>query len=302
MIKASWPYQMSSRFGLDKCVVAIGEILWDLMPSEAVLGGAPTNVAIHLHALGGSVRLISRIGADDWGRLALQVLRQRGLATDSIQVDPFAPTGTVGVTFSDDGQPRYSIRENVAWDYLEADESTQAVVRAADAVVFGTLAQRSRQSRQAIQQLLAATSHDCLKVLDLNLRPPNVCDEIIHESLTRADILKLNTEELHFVCGCLSLTQSSLRSQLADLTQRYQLQAVCLTRGERGSVLFTDGHFYEHPGYTVRVVDTVGAGDAFTAVLAFGWLQGWSPECIIERANRRAAEVCTHRGAIPGIA
>lgn len=272
------------------------------MPSEAVLGGAPTNVAIHLQVLGESVQLISRIGADDWGRLALQALRQRGLATDTIQVDPVAPTGTVAVTLSDDGQPRYDIRKNVAWDYLEADEAAQAVVRSADGVVFGTLAQRSQRSRLAIQQLLAATSHDCLKVLDINLRPPDSDDNVIRESLQRADILKLNREELNTVCHCLRLTQHSLKEQLAELVQRYRLQAVCLTRGERGSVLYTDGRFYEHPGYTVRVVDTVGAGDAFTAVLTFGWLHGWSPERIIERANRHAAEVCTHRGAIPGIA
>jgi fructokinase len=279
-------------------VMAVGEILWDLLPAGKQLGGAPANFAYHAHALGADARIISRIGNDPLGREILDRLSALGLATDGISVDPVAPTGTVSVEVQPDGQPRFTIHENVAWDRLSADDVSLVCAAHADAICFGSLAQRSAAARASIQQLVAATPAATLRVFDINLRQHFYARELIESSLALANALKLNETELPVLAKMFSLGGDS-RAQLAALAERFDLRAIAFTRGARGSLLLAGGIWSEHAGLPAKVVDAVGAGDAFTAAWTLGLLARQPLDEINQRANQLAAFVCTQPGATP---
>jgi fructokinase len=280
-------------------VVGIGEILWDLLPSGKQLGGAPANFACHAHAIGAESCLISRVGDDDLGREVLQRLADLGMPTETIGIDPERPTGTVAVELSDDGQPKFTIHSNSAWDCLEATYAALEAVRECHAICFGTLAQREQQSRQVIAELINAAPLAALRVCDINLRAPFFSQEVIESSLHMADVLKLNDAELPTLASMLQLRETATAGQLAELAERYSLGLVALTRGDRGSLLWSAGRCSEHAGVSVDVVDAVGAGDAFTAAMTMGYLRGLDLDRINEQANRIAAFVCTQPGATP---
>jgi fructokinase len=279
-------------------ILAVGEILWDLLPSGKQLGGAPANFAYHAHALGAESRVVSRIGNDPLGREILDRLRALGLPTDGVSVDATAPTGTVSVELAADGQPRFTIHENVAWDRLEADEASLAFAAQADAVCFGSLAQRSEPSRSSICRLVAATPTAALRVFDINLRQHFYSRKIVEDSLRLANALKLNDSELPVLAAMFGLG-GGVREQLAAFAERFELRAVALTRGAHGSLLLAGGDWSEHPGLTVKVADSVGAGDAFTAAMALGLLAGRPLDDINRHANEVAAYVCSQPGATP---
>ncbi len=279
-------------------VVAIGEVLWDLLPDGRQLGGAPANFIQHAHALGADAVLVSRVGNDDLGREAVARLGARGVATDLIQVDPQAPTGTVGVEVGSDHQPRFTIHENAAWDRLVPEDTALAAVRAADAICFGSLAQRTEAGAAAVRRLVGASRSGGLRIFDVNLRPPFVDPGVVRASLELADVLKLNEQELPAVAAMLGLDGSE--EQLLDgLVRRYGLRLAALTRGGQGSLLVTASGRSECPAASVDVADTVGAGDAFTAGLALGLLHGWPLEEINRQAAEVAAFVCTQPGGAP---
>jgi fructokinase len=279
-------------------VLAIGEVLWDMLPAGRKLGGAPANFAIHARALGANARLISRVGDDALGVEILERLASHGLPTDTVPSDPEAPTGTVAVALGPDGQPRFTICEGVAWDRIDAGPVELAASGVADAVCFGTLAQRSERSRRAIRAVVSATRPSALRILDVNLRPPFVDPEVVEGSLALANVLKLNDEELPRLADMLGMAGST-EERLAGLARRYGLSLVVFTRGARGSLLLRENEWSDHPGVPAEVSDTVGAGDAFTAVVATGLLRGWSLDEINRRANRVAAYVCSQPGATP---
>jgi fructokinase len=280
-----------------KCV-GLGEALWDLLPAGRQLGGAPANFAYHAAALGAESRIVSRVGTDELGRDLLARLAQLGLSAAAIGTDPAAPTGTVTVTLGTDGQPRYVIHEPVAWDFIADDSAALAAVSAADVVCFGTLAQRHPVSRAALRRLLAHTRPAALRVFDINLRQHFHSPAIIAESLALASVLKVNDAELPHLATQFGLP-SDERAALAALVSRFGLRAAVLTRGERGSLLWADGAWAEIAAPRVTVVDTVGAGDAFTAAFALGLLAGWPLDVIGRRAAEIAAYVCTQAGATP---
>jgi fructokinase len=221
------------------------------------------------------------------------------LDASAIAVLPDRPTGAVDVRLQQ-GQPTYEFRAEVAWDYLEATDPARQAVQAADAIVFGTLAQRSAVSRRAIHELLASAPSSRIRVFDVNLRPPFYDDAILRESLTRTDVLKLNDEELPIVLAAIGLS-AGLDWAAQLLKDLPQLRMVALTRGARGSALFSRERAAGHtlPARQVAVKDTVGAGDAFTASLVAGLLQGWALETIHDRAVAAAAFVCSQPGATP---
>jgi fructokinase len=283
---------MSSR------ILGIGEVLWDLLPAGPQMGGAPANFAYHARALGADAGLVSRIGDDPRGRRILKRLRRWGLPTDHVAVDPAAPTGTVSVKISSDGQPQFSITENVAWDRIEADSRAVELAAAAEAVCFGSLAQRSVVSRAGIRKLVAATSPRALRVFDINLRQHYYTPEIIEASLHLANILKINDQELKTLADILRL-QRGIAKQIQCLAERYKLTVVALTRGVRGSLLYREGQWSDHPGVPTRVKDTVGAGDAFTAAMVLNLMAGRSLDEVNRRANHVAAYVCSRPGATP---
>jgi len=281
-------------------ILSIGEVLWDLLPSGRKVGGAPANFAFHCRQLGADVRILSRVGDDDLGRELVRFYRSLGLSTELIETDPTAPTGTVGVELCD-GQPKYTIRENVAWDRIEASEAAIRFAQSVNAVCFGSLAARNAVTLQTIRKLVGETPPSALRVLDLNLRDPFVDRHVIESVLDLANVLKLNDDELARLAAMFGVSGFTAAQHAEWFTIRYGLKMVILTCGSQGSRIFVDGREYSCDSRKVDVVDTVGAGDAFTAAAVIGLLSHWPIETINERANEIAAFVCTQSGATPEI-
>jgi fructokinase len=279
-------------------IIGIGEVLWDLLPSGRQLGGAPGNFAYHAHALGASACVITRVGTDDFGRDIRQRFEEQGIADGTLQVDESAPTGTVTVTLSEKGNPNYVIHENVAWDHLAVTPAALKAIRGADAICFGSLAQRGEISRASIQRLVSAAPANSLRVFDINLRQKYFSREVIEQSLRLANVLKLNDSELPFLATMFDLTGST-QKQIETLAQKFSLQLVALTRGAEGSLLFRGGEWSDRPALPVKIVDTVGAGDAFTAALVMGLLREMRLDEINQLANEVARYVCSGAGATP---
>jgi fructokinase len=286
-------------------VVGIGEVLWDLLPAGKQLGGAPANFAYHAAALGARGVVVSRVGEDDLGRDALERVKSLGLDPAFITTDAEHPTGTVEVRLDERGVADYVIHERVAWDYIPTTPPLLGLAARADAVCYGTLAQRSAESRQTIRAFLAATRPEgCLRVFDINLRQQYYSAALVRDLLPLSHVLKLNDEELPVVAQLLGVTTAGagttvLRQLLRD---HPNLRLIALTRGGRGSVLLTQsGEEYDHGGFPTKVVDTVGAGDAFTAALVTALLHPGAPGLseINAFANRVAAFVCSQSGATP---
>jgi len=282
------------------CVVGVGEVLWDLLPKGPQLGGAPANFACHVRALGANSALVSRVGADALGREAVRLLTARGLDLEGLTVDPSRPTGTVSVEVAADGQPRFQIHEDVAWDALEADSVTLDWIAAADAVCFGSLGQRSPAAGEVVRRCVAAALPDALRIFDINLRAPFFSAAVIEQSLKLANVLKLNETELPVLAAQFGLGGSA-EEQLGELARRFDLDVVALTLGAAGSRLLRDGRWTFEPGRVVAVRDAVGAGDSFTSALVMGLLGNWPTERLLKSATDIAAFVCTQSGATPDL-
>ncbi len=281
-------------------VFGIGELLWDLLPAGRQLGGAPANFAYHASALGAEVGLISRVGNDPLGHEALDRIRHLGVSTDGIEVDEAKPTGTVSVDLAPDGQPLFVIHEHVAWDHLSGATNTAHSLSNSDALCFGTLGQRSEPSRSTIQALVASSPPSSLRIFDINLRQQFYSPQGIVESLSLCNFLKVNESELPVLSKLFQLTGDD-RSRIATLVSRFQLKGAAFTLGARGSLVYFAGDWSEVAAREVRVTDTIGAGDAFTAALALGLLSGWPLQKAHHQANAIAAHVCSCPGATPPI-
>ena len=282
-------------------ILSIGEVLWDMLPSGRKVGGAPANFAFHCMQLGADVRILSRVGQDDLGRELIEFYQSLGLSTELIEMDAYALTGTVGVELSAEGQPKYTIHENVAWDKIEITDTALRFAQNADAVCFGSLAARSHTAFQTIQKLVSQTKPSALRVLDLNLRDPFVDQNVIESLLGLANILKLNDEELTRIAAMFGVFGHTVSQQADWFINNYGLKMLILTCGSQGSRIFADGKEHCCTSRKIEVVDTVGAGDAFTAMVVVGLLSGLPTDTINERANEIAAFVCTQSGATPNI-
>jgi fructokinase len=284
-----------------KCVIGLGEILWDHLPDGKRLGGAPANFAYHAMALGAESHPVSAVGDDAPGAEIRARLAEARLDAGTIAVLPGLSTGAVTVRLDERGVPDFTIHENAAWDHIPFTRDLKELAGRADAVCFGTLAQRSEKSHRTIRRFLERTPPRCFKIFDMNLRQRYYSDEMILQSLNRADVLKCNDGELPVLSAMLGIGGSEIEI-LKRLLSDFKLKLAALTMGEKGSRLVTpDGDsFLEAP--KVCVADTVGAGDAFTAALAMGLLAGDPLRTIHENATRLAAFVCTQKGAMPEIA
>ena len=280
-------------------VVGLGELLWDLFPAGKQLGGAPANFAYITSLLGDEGIPASRLGDDDLGTEALRRLGELGLPTEFIQKDSDHPTGTVKVEVDRAGQPRFEISESVAWDFLAWTPQWQMLSERADAVCFGSLAQRSETSRATIRKFLHAMRPNALRVFDVNLRQNFFTPQILSESMDLASVVKLNHEELPRIMRLFEMDHHSEKDSARRLLSSHHLNLVCVTRGTNGSLLVTATETSEHPGFKVKVADTVGAGDAFTAALAHGYLRHSPLAQINETANRVGAWVASQPGATP---
>lgn len=250
-------------------VIGLGELLWDLLPAGAQLGGAPTNFVCHAQSLGAQASIVSRVGSDDLGREALNRFDVMNISRAFVQVDDALPTGTVTVRIGRHGVPKFTICENVAWDRMTAGAEALEAVRHADAVCFGSLAQRARTSRLAIQRLVAATPAGALRLFDINLRQNWYSLEVIESSLRLANVLKLNREELSVLTKMFSL-RGDVRRRMQRLIDTFELKVMVLTCGASGSLICHQGRWSKRPQESTPVVDTVGAGDAFAATLTMG--------------------------------
>jgi fructokinase len=280
-------------------IVGLGEVLWDLLPGGASLGGAPANFAYITRLLGDDGIVASRVGRDSLGEQALRRMQDLGLDTSHVQTDVEHPTGTVRVEIDANGQARFDIAHPVAWDFLEWNSALRELAEQADAVCFGTLGQRSLQSRQAILEFLNVSFGHAIKVFDVNLRQSYYSLEILSDSMKRADIVKVNDEELPRIMALNGWKHTDERSSVRWLVEAYDLALMCVTRGARGSLLAKKDCMNEHPGFRVKVADTVGSGDAFTAALLQEFLNRSSLETMNETANRVGAWVASQPGGMP---
>lgn len=279
-------------------LVGLGEILWDILPEGKQLGGAPANFAYHAQELGAKGLVVSCVGNDELGKEILNLIEQLGLSSDYIALDAEHPTGTVTVELDENGKPDYTIHQNVAWDYIPFSDRLSKLAQAADAVCFGSLCQRCEVSGRTVREFLAVTKPDCLRIFDINFRQSYFNVEIVKALLEVSSVLKINDEELLVLARMLNITGTE-QEILTGLTERFSLKLIALTKGDKGSCLFTAGKISDHPGFPVEVADSVGAGDAFTAALAVGMLQGNRLDDINEHANRVASFVCSQPGATP---
>jgi len=283
-------------------ILGIGELLWDMLPEGPQLGGAPANYGVMAGRLGNHSTILSRIGDDGFGERALQVLKPLPVDCSQLQVDPGQPTGWVSVEF-EQGQPHYTIHQPVAWDFFDLSEVWLEMADKADAVCFGSLAQRSEQSRRTIHELVRRSRPECKRIFDVNLRAPFYSAEIVHESLQLASVMKMNDAEVPLVLELLGLrAAASLRKGADLLLARFaDLELVAITCGGDGSLLVGRSEWHQHPGIPTKVVDTIGAGDAFTAAMTHYLLRGAPLAVLNEAGNRWGSFVASHSGAMPDI-
>ncbi len=282
-----------------KLVMAgIGEVLWDVYPDAARFGGAPANFSCHAAALGAEAWMASAVGVDELGRSALDTLETAGVQCGTIARDRDHDTGQVLVTLDDSRQASYKFADDSAWDHLEWSAALESLAEGCDAVCFGTLGQRSPISRATIQRFVRSTPPRALRMFDVNLRQHFFDEDTIHTSLQIASAVKLNEEELPKVAELCGIDGSKPSQILRQLLERYDLRLAALTCGAEGALLMTGDEESRSPAIPAKVVDTVGAGDAFTATLVPDFLRGLPLAEINGHANAVASFVCSQPGAV----
>ncbi|MCP4623779.1 MAG: carbohydrate kinase [bacterium] len=283
---------------MSSTIVSFGEALWDLLPTGPVLGGAPLNFAYRANSLGRRSIIFSRLGRDDLGQKAREQIVSLGMNDTCLQLDNTYPTGTVEIYFDEDKNPDYTIIENVAYDNIEFSDNLENIVKGADCLCFGTLAQRSHISRRTLRNLLSKFSGK-FKLLDINLRKNCYSDETIESSLEQANILKLNDEELAVLVDVYGLQgDSAIPSQAERLLKRAGLEYCVVTVGERGAfALSIVGEKIYSPGYKVHLVDPCGSGDGFAAGFIHSLLNGHPLGEACRLGNALGAMVARQEGA-----
>jgi fructokinase len=280
-------------------IAGLGEVLWDVHGEQKTFGGAPANCASHCSTLGAEAYVISCIGDDDLGKKGQAFLSNHGVNISGIAISDSFETGIVNVELDSDGKPEYEIRESVAWDYIPFTDEMSKIASQLDAVCFGTLSQRNNVSKMSIEKFLDATSPDCLRMFDINIRQHYYNDDVILSSLKMANALKINDEELPMVANLLNISGSD-EEQMKTILQKCNLKLAILTCGSKGALMVTE---YEEsfviPPKPEIIRSTVGAGDSFTAAAIMGYLQNKKLTEINRHANAVASFVCTQTGAVP---
>lgn len=292
---------------MQQYICCFGEVLWDMLPSGKLPGGAPMNVATHLQNLGIPAKMISRVGKDELGAEIKAFLESKNCTTEWIQEDETLNTGWVKVQLSEKNEATYTIVHPVAWDFIQTNEAVQQLANQASALVFGTLASRDDTSYQTLLSILKNLPKDSkvLKVFDINLRPPHYSQSLIEEFLQYADVVKLNEDELKIVAKWYDIAGDE-ENQLREISQKFGLNTLIVTKGGDGAILLrleNDGqkHFYQQQGYKVVVADTIGSGDSFLAGFLKNMLQAKSSAHALNFACAIGAVVASHSGANPAI-
>lgn len=281
---------------MEKKAVCFGEVLWDVFPDGARIGGAPLNVASRLSALGISTEIISKVGADPKGEEAIKYLVKQKIGTGQVAIEDNFPTGMVNVTLNTSGSASYEIMYPSAWDKIEFRDSMVKVVGNADAFVFGSLVCRDEVSKSTLFKLLPKAGYN---VFDLNLRPPHYQKEVLIELMQLADFIKFNDEELYEVAELLNSPYHSLEQNLRYISENTKTSGICVTKGSHGAVLLHSGQLFYNSGFLIKVQDTVGAGDSFLASLIAKLLYQATPQEALDFACAVGALVAGREGANP---
>ncbi len=276
-------------------IVCFGEVLWDILPSGSVPGGAPMNVAYHLHKLQKEAAVITRIGNDQKGKELLKVFSEYGVCTDFFQIDNTHETGRVYAEPNEHNEVVYDIAKPVAWDFIKWEDKYQDLVSNAHFFVFGSLAARNHESKSTLLRLLESAN---IRVLDINLRVPHFNREIVEELLSKVDILKLNIAELELVTGWFA-NYTSIEDRITSIKDRFNINNIVVTMGGEGAVFSYKGQQYLQRGHIVNVKDTVGSGDAFLAGLIAKLLDNADPSSALEFGSDLGAFIATQEGACP---
>ncbi len=276
-------------------IICFGEVLWDVLPTGKIAGGAPMNVAFHVNQLGLRSHMISRIGDDELGRELVAFLDDKGISTKLVQTDPTFPTGIVNVVLDEKGSPTYDIVQPSAWDFIHPDNEMTDTVREAEALVFGSLSCRNERTRRTLLELLDVAT---LRVLDVNLRPPFFSKNLLELLLSQSDIVKMNDEELSLLAAFWANIDEE-RAQMEFLKEKFKLGTIIVTKGAHGASLLNDYGYYAQKAFNVKVQDTIGSGDAFFGAFLSKTLTGSPAEDCLEFACLAGAFVASKKGATP---
>jgi fructokinase len=277
-------------------IASIGEILFDVYENEKKIGGAPFNFIYHVIKLSGNGNFISRVGNDENGREILDFLKNKRISTEFIQIDNNHPTGKATANLNENKVPNWIIEENCAYDFIKLQNSIDNLIASSDCLYFGTLAQRNNVSRKTIQSLF---SKDVKFFCDLNIRQKFYTKEIIELSLKTSDVLKINEDELILLSNIFFADEYDLERSASKLEKLFNIDMLCVTKGENGSYLFQADKMSYCKASVEKPVDTVGAGDAYAAILCVGYLNKLSLDELNKMANDFAGEIVKVRGALP---
>ena len=281
-----------------KNIVCFGEVLWDIFPTHKKIGGAPLNVATRLKSLNNNVGIITRIGKDKEGDEIASFIKNHKINTEAVQIDQHLKTGDVQVSLNDKGSASYTIMHPRAWDHIAITEEAKLMVAKADAFVYGSLIARDAISRASLIAYLNCAKY---KILDINLRPPHYQIDILLDLMMAADFIKFNDEEIYEIASTLKAETTTLENTIQWMAKKTNTPSICVTLGKNGAILFNNNTFFYNTGYSIQVVDTVGAGDSFLATLIDQLLIGNISQSAIDRASAVGAIVAASEGANPDI-
>jgi fructokinase len=283
---------------MSKKIVCFGEVLWDVLPTEKIAGGAPMNVSIRLQSLGIETQMISKIGNDHLGKELISIIKDKNVATDLIQVDEQLSTGEVLVHLDEKGSATYDIVYPSAWDKIELNEQNINAVKEADAFVYGSLACRDEVSRTTLLSLMNVAKY---KVFDINIRPPFYSISLLEELMKGSDFIKLNDDELLEVAEQLGSNSKDIETNILFLSEHTSTKSICVTKGKDGAILYIENQFYSDNGFEVNVADTIGAGDSFLAALLSKVVYTKEYQKAVTFGCAVGALVASHKGANPVI-
>ena len=269
-------------------ILSIGEILWDIFPDKKILGGAPANFVFHARQFGSDATLFTALGNDQQGLELEEEAAKAGIIMHSSRVNH--PTGTADIILNNEQEPTYKLNDNCAWDHIPLTNNLKRFAAKSDLIVFGTIAQRNFESRNTIKKTLELSKSPSKILFDINLRLNFYTKEIIEESLSASNYLKLNDEEE-------SVLKIIFNKNIGQIISDFNLELVILTLGPKGSRIITSNTVSECPSTKCEIIDTVGAGDSFTAFFIINYLNGMSIPESQKKASNVAAYVCAHNGA-----
>ncbi|TNF44101.1 MAG: hypothetical protein EP310_03665 [Bacteroidetes bacterium] len=282
---------------MNKKIVAFGEVVWDILPNGKVLGGTPLNLVYRCNSFSEQGFLLSRVGDDDLGNEAIEKLRELGISDDNVQSDTEFPTGTVHISFENNYDPRYIVTPDVAFDHIEFSAEALKLVRDADCLFYGLLPQRFGISKNTLRELIKE-SPDSIHFFDLKLFEHFFNVKVVENLLERSNIVRIKEKEISFLCRELGLNDERLKEFCEELTGKYKIDLILVTRGQNGVFAFhkKKGAFYD-PGYNIEIVDNIGSGMAFSAGFLHYYLNGKPIQQALDFGNAAGALNTTKRGA-----